>query len=129
LIESREELPKGQDHSPPVIAFNEGFGTSFRGELLSIRGEVLDLGDDAPKAPKFALLWTSPEFVGETGEGVPKKKSPLTGKKSSAVEKHFSAIEKHVSLSAQTISEPANEIPLRKLNPIGSYIFFHLFAL
>jgi hypothetical protein len=126
LIESREELPKGQDHSPPVIAFNESFGTSFRGELLSIRGEVLDLGDDAPK---FALLWTSPEFVGETGEGVPKKKSPLTGKKSSADEKHFSAIEKHVSSSAQTTSKPANEIPLRKLNPIGSYIFFHLFAL
>jgi hypothetical protein len=31
LIESHEELPEGQDPSPSVIAFNESFGTSFRG--------------------------------------------------------------------------------------------------
>jgi hypothetical protein len=65
LIESREELPEGQDPSPLVIAYNESFGTSFRGELLSVMGEVVDLDDDTPK---FALLWTSPESVDETGE-------------------------------------------------------------
>jgi hypothetical protein len=101
LIESHEELPEGQDPSPSVIAFNESFGTSFRVELLSIKGEVVDSSDDTPK---FALLWTSPEFVGETGEGVPKKKSRLIGETSSAIEKHSSAVEKHVSASVQTIS-------------------------
>jgi hypothetical protein len=80
---------------------------------------VVDLDDDAPK---FALLWTSPEFVGETGEGVPKKKSRLTSETSFAVEKYSSAIETHVSSSVQTISESANEIPLRKLNPAGSHV-------
>jgi hypothetical protein len=29
LIESHEELLKGQDPSPSVVAFNESFGTSF----------------------------------------------------------------------------------------------------
>jgi hypothetical protein len=36
---------------------------------------VADLDDDAPK---FALLWTSPEFMDETGEELPKKRSQLT---------------------------------------------------
>jgi hypothetical protein len=39
--------------------------------LLSVRGEVVDSDDHAPK---FALLWTSPEFVDERGEEVPKKR-------------------------------------------------------
>jgi hypothetical protein len=48
LVERREELPEGQDPSS-VIAYNESFGTSFRGELLSVRGEVVDSDDDTPK--------------------------------------------------------------------------------
>jgi hypothetical protein len=71
LVETREELPEGQDPSPSVTAFNESFGTSFRGELLSVSGgmTIVDGG-----APKLSLLWKSPKFVDETREGVPKKK-------------------------------------------------------
>jgi hypothetical protein len=37
LVETREELPEGQDPSPSVAAFSESFGTPFRGELLVAR--------------------------------------------------------------------------------------------
>jgi hypothetical protein len=91
LIESREELPKGQDPSPSVISYNESFGTYFRGELLSVRGEVVDSYDDTPK---FSLIWTSPEFVDETEEELPKKRSRLIGETPSVFEKHPSAADK-----------------------------------
>jgi hypothetical protein len=97
---------------------------SFRGELLSVMGEVVVSDDDAPK---FALLWTSRESVDETGEELPKKRSRLTGETPSVVEKHPSAAEKQISSSLQKslmISEPANEIPLRRLNPTSSHIAF-----
>jgi hypothetical protein len=122
LVEKREELPKGQDPSPSVATYNENFGTSFRGKLLSVRGEVVDSNDGAPR---LSLLWMSPEFVNETGEDVPKKKLRLIGKTPSTVEKHTFAVEKHTSSSLQkslTISEPGDEIPLRRLNPTGLHI-------
>jgi hypothetical protein len=31
LLETREDLPEGQDASPSVVAFNKSFGTSHRG--------------------------------------------------------------------------------------------------
>jgi hypothetical protein len=34
LLETREDLPEGQDPSPSVAAFNKSIGTSHRGELL-----------------------------------------------------------------------------------------------
>jgi uncharacterized protein YktA (UPF0223 family) len=40
LLETREDLPEGQDPSPSLAAFNKSFGTSYRGELLSV-GELL----------------------------------------------------------------------------------------
>jgi hypothetical protein len=40
LVENRAEIPEGQDPSPLVTTYNESFGTSFRGELLSVRGEM-----------------------------------------------------------------------------------------
>jgi hypothetical protein len=85
LIERREELPEGQDPSPSVAAYNENFGTSFRGELLSVRGEVVDSDDGAPR---LSLLWTSPEFMDETREDARTKKLRLTGKTPSAIKKH-----------------------------------------
>jgi hypothetical protein len=31
LVETREELPEGQDPSPSVAAYNESFSMSYRG--------------------------------------------------------------------------------------------------
>jgi hypothetical protein len=36
LLEIREKLPEGQAPSPSQAAFNKSFGTSYRGELLSV---------------------------------------------------------------------------------------------
>jgi hypothetical protein len=77
LVESREELPEGQDLSPSVASFNEGFGTSFRGELLSVSREMAVAGGGASK---LLLLWNLSEFMHETrGGAYTKKKSQLTG--------------------------------------------------
>jgi hypothetical protein len=53
LVETHEELPEGQDPSPSVAAFNESFGTSFRGELLSVSCEKA-VGDGG--ASRLSLL-------------------------------------------------------------------------
>jgi hypothetical protein len=58
LIEHREEIPEDQDPSPSITTYNESFGTSFRGELLSVGGEVISADGDALE---FSLLWKSPK--------------------------------------------------------------------
>jgi hypothetical protein len=54
LVEVRESLPKGQDPSPSIAAFNKSFGTSHRGELLSVGREVTKNRDGTP--PDFNAL-------------------------------------------------------------------------
>jgi hypothetical protein len=56
LVETREDLPKGQETSPSIVAFNESFGTSYRGELLSVGCERADARDDTSK---LLTLWDS----------------------------------------------------------------------
>jgi hypothetical protein len=66
LIEIREDLPKGQDPSPSIVAFNKSFGTSYHGELLSVGYEVADVEGGASK---ILTLWKLPMLINETGEG------------------------------------------------------------
>jgi hypothetical protein len=54
LVEVRESLPEGQDPSPSIAAFNKSFGTSHRGELLSVGRKVTKNSDDTP--PNFNAL-------------------------------------------------------------------------
>jgi hypothetical protein len=49
LAETREDLPEDQDPSPSMIAFNKSFGTSYRGELLSVGYEKADARDGMSK--------------------------------------------------------------------------------
>jgi hypothetical protein len=65
LVEVRESVPEGQDHSPSVAAFNKSFGTSHRGELLSVGYEVTKNVDGTPR---ILTLWESPALIDETGE-------------------------------------------------------------
>jgi hypothetical protein len=65
LVEVRESLPEGQDPSPSITAFNKSFGTSHRGELLSVGCEVTKNRDDTPR---ILTLWESPALIDETGE-------------------------------------------------------------
>jgi hypothetical protein len=67
LLETREDLPEGQDPSPSVAAFNKSFGTSHHGELLSVGCEV---ARNRGGTPRILTLWKSSALVDETGEGV-----------------------------------------------------------
>jgi hypothetical protein len=69
LVETRED----QNPSPLMIAFNKSFGTSYRGELLSVGYEKADARDGTSK---LLTLWNSSKIVDETGEGASKQTSP-----------------------------------------------------
>jgi hypothetical protein len=49
LLEIREIVPEGQAPSPSLAAFNKSFGTSHRGELLSVGFEALVSGMVHPR--------------------------------------------------------------------------------
>jgi hypothetical protein len=66
LVETHEDLPEGQDPSPSIVAFNKSFGTSYRGELLSVGCEMAAAGDGVSK---LLTLWNSSEFMDEAREG------------------------------------------------------------
>jgi hypothetical protein len=66
LVEVREVVPEDQAPSPSLAAFNENFGTSYRGKLLRVGFETIGVGG---KASKFLTLWKSSALVDETGEG------------------------------------------------------------
>jgi hypothetical protein len=65
LVEVRESVPEGQDPSPFVATFNKSFGTSHRGELLSVGCEVSKNRDGTPR---ILTLWESLALIDETGE-------------------------------------------------------------
>jgi hypothetical protein len=65
LVEVRESLPEGQNPSPSIAAFKKSFGTSHRGELLSVGCEVTKNRDGTPR---ILTLWESPALIDETGE-------------------------------------------------------------
>jgi hypothetical protein len=64
LLEVREVVPEDQAPSPSLVAFNKSFGTSHRGELLSVGFKTTSLGS---KRSKILTLWKSPVLVDETG--------------------------------------------------------------
>jgi hypothetical protein len=66
LIETRADVPEGENPSPSMAVFNKSFGTSYCGELLSIGYEVAGVGGDASE---ILTLWKSPILINETGEG------------------------------------------------------------
>jgi hypothetical protein len=112
LIETREDLLKGQDPSPSIAAFNKTFGTSYRGELLSVGHEMAAAGDGASK---LLLLWNSCEFMDETGEGAPKQAPQLLSKTIHDSEKQPSSSSKKTSATSQRASQVAIETLNKKV--------------
>jgi hypothetical protein len=88
LVETREDLPEGQDPSPSIVAFNKSFGTSYRGELLSVGCEMAAAGDGVSK---LLTLWNSSEFMDETREGASEQAARDSGKQPSTSLKKTSA--------------------------------------
>jgi hypothetical protein len=76
LIEIREDLPEGHAPSPSLAAFNKIFGTSYRGELLSVDCETAGTGGGTST---ILTLWKSSTLVNETGEGASEQTSRLPG--------------------------------------------------
>jgi hypothetical protein len=64
LVEVQEVVPEDQAPSPSLAAFNKSFGTSHRGELLSVCFETTGVGS---KKYKILTLWKSLVIVDETG--------------------------------------------------------------
>jgi hypothetical protein len=77
LIETRADVPDDQDPSPSIAAFNKSFGTSYRGELLSVGYEVAGVGGSASE---ILTLWKSPILINETGEGASEQTLHMFGK-------------------------------------------------
>jgi hypothetical protein len=73
LVETHEDLPEGKDPSPLIVAFNESFGKSYWGELLSVGCERADARDGTSK---LLTLWDSSKIMDETGEGASEQTSP-----------------------------------------------------
>jgi hypothetical protein len=76
LFEIHEDLPEGQAPSPSLAAFNKSFGTSYRGELLSVGCKAARIRDGTSK---ILTLWKSPTLVDETKEGASEQTSCLPG--------------------------------------------------
>jgi hypothetical protein len=76
LIETREDVPKDQDPSPSIDAFNKSFGTSYRGELLSVGYEVAAVGGGASE---ILTLWKLLILINVIGEGASEKTFHLFG--------------------------------------------------
>jgi hypothetical protein len=64
LLEVREVVPEDQAPSLSLAAFNKNFGTSHRGELLSVGFKTASIGS---QTSKILTLWKSPVLVDETG--------------------------------------------------------------
>jgi hypothetical protein len=73
FVETHESLPEDQDPSPFMIAFNKSFGTSYRGELLSVGYEQADTRDGISR---LLTLWKSSKIMGATREGPSEQRSP-----------------------------------------------------
>jgi hypothetical protein len=114
MVKTHEELPEGQDPSPSVGAFNESFGTSYKGELLSVSHEM---GVAGGGASKLLLLWNSSKFVDEIGEA-PTQMLQLPSKTIRDSEKQPSSSKK-----TSVISERAAQTPLETLGRKGLCTF------
>jgi hypothetical protein len=112
LVETREDLPEGQDPSPSIVAFNKSFGTSYRGELLSVGCEKASAGDDASK---FLTLWNSSKFVDETGKGASEQAPPPLSMTARDSGKQSSSSLKKTSTS----SVPGGRITMETLSKKG----------
>jgi hypothetical protein len=123
LIETREDLPEGQDPSPSVVAFEKSFGTSYHGELLSVGYEVADVGGGASK---ILTLWKSPTLINEIGEGVSEHSTQLLEQnvRDSGKDPHTSLKKTPVSLDKSL----RKKVTIKDLSKKGSLILPVLFA-
>jgi hypothetical protein len=120
LLEIREEVPEGQAPSPSLAAFNKSFGTSHRGELLSVGFKAASIRNGASK---ILTLWKSPTLVDETGEEASEQTSRLPGKVVRDSEKGpHSALWKTSASLGKSSSTSEKKVTLQNLSKQGSFL-------
>jgi hypothetical protein len=126
LLETREDLPEGQDPSPSVAAFNKSFGTSHRGELLSVGCEV---ARNKGGAPRILTLWKSSALIDETGEGGSEQSLHSLGEAAhdSGKEPRPSLKKTSASLGKSSASS-GKKVTIQNLSEKGSSLFVNSWA-
>jgi hypothetical protein len=119
LVEIRENLPEGHAPSPSLAAFNKSFGTSYRGELLSVGYELTGVGGGAPE---ILTLWKSPVLIHETGEGASEQMLHLFGEAGQGFEKGHSSSSKKAPTSLGKSSTSSGK-KLATKDKKGSFLF------
>jgi hypothetical protein len=124
LLETREDVPEGQDPSPSVVAFNKSFGTSYRGELLSVSYEVTGIGGGASK---ILTLWKSPTLINETGEGASKQMLHSLGEAARDSGKGHCTSSKKTSVSLyEPSASSGKKVTIKDLSKKGSLLLLGL---
>jgi hypothetical protein len=98
LVEIREDPLEGHVPSSSLAAFNKGFGTSYRGELLSVGCKAAGTGDGTST---ILTLWKSSTLVNDTGEGALKQTSHLHGETARDSSKKPCTSSKRTSISSK----------------------------
>jgi hypothetical protein len=131
LLEIREDLPEGQDPSPSLAAFNKSFGTSYRGELLSVGYKAASVGDGTSN---ILTLWKSPTLVDEIGEGASEQTSHLLGETAQDSGKGLRTFSKKTSISldkpsASSGKKVTNKDLSKKVSLLFRILQFSLFRI
>jgi hypothetical protein len=112
LLEVREVVPEGQAPSPSLAAFNKSFGTSHRGELLSVGFKATSVESGASK---ILTLWKSPTLVDETGGAVrDSEKGPHSG------------LRKASTSQGKASPNLVKKVTMQNLSIQGSFLFITL---
>jgi hypothetical protein len=98
LVEIREDPPEVHVPSPSLASFNKSFGTSYRGELLSVGCEAAGTRDGTLT---ILTLWKSSTLVNDTGEGASEQTSDLHGKTARDSRKKPCTSSKRTSISLE----------------------------
>jgi hypothetical protein len=114
LVEIREDLPKGHTPSPSLAAFNKIFGTSYRGELLSVCCEAAGTRGGTST---ILTLWKWSTLVHETGEGASEQTSrfPEETARDSGKKPCISSRRTSISLEHALVAKDKKGAPLLQL--------------
>jgi hypothetical protein len=117
LLEVREVVPEDQAPSPSLAAFNKSFGTSHRGELLSVGFKTTSIRS---KTSKILTLWKSPVLVDETGGE--SSEQPGGAARDSEKGPH-SAPETTPSSQGKVSSGSTKKVTMQNFSKQGSFLF------
>jgi hypothetical protein len=126
LVEVREALPEGRDPSPSVAAFNKNFGTSHRGELLSVGCEV---ARNKGGTPRILTLWKSSALIDETREeGSEQSLHLLGGAVGDSRKEPRSSLRKTSAPLGKSSSSSGKKVTVQNLSKQGSSLFANSWA-